>query len=102
MEEEQDDEALSEEAKNEIKNLTIEEKTCLENFINALDASKEKDPKYQEAYHLLINERWIERGCIIFSQYYDSAYWVAENLSKDLPPRIGRHLCRRRKIGCFH
>ena len=101
MEEEQDDEALSEEAKNEIKNLTIEEKTCLENFINALDASKEKDPKYQEAYHLLINERWIERGYIIFSQYYDSAYWVAENLSKDLPHELVGIYAGGEKSGVF-
>lgn len=27
---------------------------------------------------------WHEKGCIIFSQYYDSAYYVAENLSKDI------------------
>lgn len=33
---------------------------------------------------LLIDDKWIERGCIIFSQYYDSAFFIAENLSKDL------------------
>lgn len=44
-----------------------------------------KDPKYKLLLKILIDDNWIERGCIIFSQYYDSAYWVAENLSHDLP-----------------
>jgi len=46
---------------------------------------KKKDPKYKLLLKILIDDNWIERGCIIFSQYYDSAYWVAENLSHDLP-----------------
>lgn len=29
--------------------------------------------------------RWLDRGCIIFSQYYDSARWVAHRLSARLP-----------------
>ncbi|PRR70129.1 phospholipase D-like domain-containing anti-phage protein [Clostridium thermopalmarium] len=69
----------------EIKNITEEERECLIRFIETLDANKEKDPKYQLLLKLLIEDNWIERGCIIFSQFFDSAYWVAENLSKDLP-----------------
>lgn len=33
---------------------------------------------------MLVKENWKEKGCIIFSQYFDSAYWVAESLSKDI------------------
>jgi hypothetical protein len=69
----------------EIKNITGEERICLEKFIETLNANKEKDPKYKLLFKLLIEKNWIDRGCIIFSQYYDSAYWVAENLSNDLP-----------------
>ena len=29
------------------------------------------------------DEHWIERGTIIFSQYLDTAKWIAENLSKE-------------------
>jgi superfamily II DNA/RNA helicase len=28
---------------------------------------------------------WLEHGCIVFSQYYDTAYWVASELAQDLP-----------------
>lgn len=34
---------------------------------------------------MLIEDNWVERGCIVFSQFFDSVYWVADNLSKDLP-----------------
>lgn len=70
---------------NEIKNITDEEKDCLVKFIEILNANKEEDPKYKLLLKILIDDNWIERGCIIFSQYYDSAYWVAEKLSNDLP-----------------
>ncbi|MDK2821468.1 MAG: hypothetical protein PWP31_1433 [Clostridia bacterium] len=81
-----EEEDISEELLNKsgIKDITEEEKECLIKFIQTLDANKEKDPKYQLLFKLLIEDNWIDRGCIIFSQYYDSAFWVAENLSKDL------------------
>ena len=82
--EEDDHEELSEQERSEIKNITEKEKDCLLKFIQTLKANKDKDPKYQLLFKLLIQENWIERGCIIFSQYYDSASWVAKNLSKDL------------------
>ena len=34
---------------------------------------------------LLLDDGWLELGCILFSQYYDSAYWLAEQLSSTLP-----------------
>ncbi len=67
-----------------IENLIKAERNCLIQFIRTLEANKEKDPKYKKVYDLLVSEGWIERGCIIFSQYYDSALWIAENLSRDL------------------
>ena len=32
---------------------------------------------------LLRDGNWLERGAIIFSQYFDTAKWVAKNLSKE-------------------
>jgi superfamily II DNA or RNA helicase len=86
-EEDYEEEEMAEEKalQNEIKNITEEERACLIKFIETLNANKEKDPKYKLLLKILIDDNWIERGCIIFSQYYDSAYWVAENLSNDLP-----------------
>lgn len=68
----------------EIKNISDEERDCLIRFIDTLNANKEKDPKYKLVQKLLVEDNWINRGCIIFTQYFDSAYWVAENLSIDL------------------
>lgn len=82
---EEEDEISSEEIESKVKDLTEEERKCLDSFIKSLEASEEKDPKYHEVYRLLMDEHWIDRGTIIFTQYYDSAQWVAENLSEDLP-----------------
>jgi superfamily II DNA or RNA helicase len=83
----EEDEVVEEEKAfvSEIKDITDEERECLIRFIETLNANQEKDPKYKRLLEILIDDNWIERGCIIFSQYYDSARWVAENLSNDLP-----------------
>lgn len=82
----EEDETLEEERvfENEIKNITAEERECLKRFIEILNANQEKDPKYKRVLEILVDKKWIDRGCIIFSQYYDSARWIAENLSNDL------------------
>jgi superfamily II DNA or RNA helicase len=79
----------SEESRSEIKELTIEEVHCLEKLVKVLKNNKDTDPKYERVLHIL--ERgvkdegaWKEKGCIIFSQYYDSARYVAELLSRDI------------------
>ena len=68
-----------------IKDLTEAEIQCLKNFVSNLEENKDKDPKYQLTLDLLIKEKWKDRGCIIFSQFYDSILWLAENLSQNLP-----------------
>lgn len=88
--EDQDD--FDEDNNSEYKDLTNDERQCLINFIDSLNSNKEKDPKYKIVYDLLVNKNWYDRGCIIFSQYYDSSYWVAENLSNDL---------KNKKIGIY-
>lgn len=81
---EEEDDNLNDVKKDGIKDLTDEERECLKKFIRTIQINKEKDPKYQLVYNLLIKENWKDKGCIIFSQYFDSAYWVAESLSKDI------------------
>lgn len=68
----------------EVKDLSEEERECLQNFIKTLDVNKDKDPKYELVLDLLLNKGFAEKGCIIFSQYFDSVYWVAVNLSNDM------------------
>jgi len=71
--------------------LTDKERDELEKFFALLDVSKAtEDPKYRVVENLLLQgiedtERWLDRGCIIFSQYYDSAFWVGQRLSRKLP-----------------
>jgi len=78
------------ESVSEVKNLTKAETECLSELVKMLSLNHDNDPKYIKALDILnkgIDESdkpWKDRGCIIFSQYYDSAYFVAEKLSKDI------------------
>jgi len=70
--------------------LTATEQEKLQRVLALLDAATMEDPKYLAVERILLRgveetERWLDRGCIIFSQYYDSARWVAHNLSVRLP-----------------
>ncbi len=87
----EDDEDVEEEEEDnkEIKNLTPDELDCLKQLINVLKFNKDTDPKYLRVKEILLNGvegegGWLHKGCIIFSQYYDSANYIAEMLSKDL------------------
>ncbi len=64
--------------------LTSEERSVLEAFLRELETNQEMDPKYSEVLRYLTTVRWLERGCVIFSQYFDSAEWLAQHLSADL------------------
>lgn len=60
------------------------ERFYLERIISSL-SSKPTDPKLEAVLHFLIEKRWLEHGCIIFSQYYDTAFWIAEALTARMP-----------------
>jgi superfamily II DNA/RNA helicase len=45
----------------------------------------EEDPKLNAVIHYLEKEKWRELGVIIFSQYYDTAKWVADELAARYP-----------------
>jgi superfamily II DNA or RNA helicase len=48
------------------------------------------DPKLDAVLYFLTQRGWLDAGCIIFSQYYDTAYWVASSLTAILPQeRVG-------------
>lgn len=58
-----------------------EERIVLERLIQRLEQIEE-DPKLQAIIHYLEEEKWQEHGVIIFSQYYDTAKWVADELAR--------------------
>lgn len=57
------------------------ERAALSTLLHRLKQVKE-DPKLKAVIHYLETEGWLEHGVIIFSQYYDTAHWVAESLAK--------------------
>jgi len=64
--------------------LTEKETEILQRCASLLEASEE-DPKWQVILHYLRNKGWMQEGCILFSQYYDTAHWVAGLLSTAFP-----------------
>lgn len=94
--EEDDDEEL-EESDNDLtttssspyKELTSEERATLERFVKILEIHQEKDPKYDLLKRILMEnyivEPWINRGCIVFSQYFDTIKWVCDRFAKEYP-----------------
>lgn len=80
-----------EDRQSQIKNLTSEEVSCLKLLLDFLKQNKDNDPKYLKLKKILSQgvsddpTPWKDMGCIIFSQYYDSANFVAEQLSRDFP-----------------
>lgn len=89
-EEECDDEDEATTGTPELRQLTGDERTVLQGILDNLNSDQAGDPKYNVVLDCLLRMGWLEQGCIIFSQYYDSISWLAEKLSKDLPgERIG-------------
>lgn len=60
------------------------ERFYLEQIVAAL-GHKPTDPKLDAVLYFLQERNWLELGCIIFSQYFDTAYWIAESLTARLP-----------------
>lgn len=92
-EEETDDEMAEENADNPFKNLSEEEIDCLTALVEVLKHNKDTDPKYLAVKEILTKGTgtdgpWKDRGCIVFSQYYDSAWYVAERLAADLKDEV--------------
>lgn len=61
-----------------------DERLAIQRLLDRLQCVKE-DPKLKAIVHYLGVEGWRELGCIIFSQYYDTARWVAESLAALYP-----------------
>ena len=65
-------------------NLMSAEYDHLLRIVNLLD-NRSTDPKLDVVKRYLMDEGWLEQGCIIFSQYFDTATWVAQSLAALLP-----------------
>ena len=65
--------------------LASDERAILQRFVQALAANQARDPKYTIIKQRLLDAGWLELGCIVFSQYYDSVWWLAHQLTLELP-----------------
>lgn len=60
------------------------ERFYLQQIVTSL-SQKRTDPKLEAVLYFLRERGWLDLGCIIFSQYYDTAYWIAESLTARMP-----------------
>lgn len=75
-------------AASDFKDFTMAEAASLERCLALLRQGGSNDPKLDAVLGYLlgtrsdVSERWIGRGCILFSQYYDTARWVGDELAR--------------------
>ncbi len=86
-EEEDEDENEDIQVSATFKEMSGEERNVLKRFLDVLSDKQDQDPKYHKIKDLLQNG-WLGRGCIIFSQYYDSIEWLSGKLSHDFSDEI--------------
>ena len=72
-----------------LKAPTHAEAAHLRTIIDELSRPEARDPKLSAVTYFLTEHRtegktWLEHGCIVFSQYYDTAYWIASELANSL------------------
>jgi len=56
----------------------------LERLVKALEANQEQDPKFTIVQRQLTDAGWLELGGIVFSQYFDSIWWLTHPLTSNL------------------
>ncbi|MBI4509951.1 MAG: DEAD/DEAH box helicase family protein [Deltaproteobacteria bacterium] len=72
-----------------LSGLTPEEAGHLHAVVNELSRPEARDPKVGAVSYFLTEHRtegrtWLEHGCIVFSQYFDTAYSLGADLAKTL------------------
>ncbi len=79
------DEEDDEKTKESTVDLTADEQKMLTSSIDAMRAAGDNDPKLEVAVRYLREHGWAEKGCIIFSQYFDTVWWFAKHISQLFP-----------------
>ena len=79
--EDEDDEEMAK----PFRTLTANERQVLSRLADAMETNRDQDPKCAAVMRLLAEDDWLRHGCIVFSQYYDSAWWLANELARQLP-----------------
>ena len=88
-----EDEDHTEEVEHILSEMTTAEVACLKAIETQLSRAEAVDSKLNTVKWFLTEFRtdgktWLEHGCIIFSQYFDTAEWIAKELSKSLKGEV--------------
>ena len=86
--EEEEDEELEIYTSPLFRQMTDEERGHLSRFHQILSDHENEDPKVAKVKEILLEKRWLDRGCIVFSQYYDSVEFLAKQLSAEMPDEL--------------
>lgn len=90
-----------------LRTLTTTEANHLRTIIDELSRPEARDPKLAAVTYFLTEHQtegktWLEHGCIVFSQYYDTAFWIGSELAKMLPAEPVAVYAGTGKSGIFH
>nr|WP_205624735.1 phospholipase D-like domain-containing anti-phage protein [Vulgatibacter incomptus] len=84
---EESDEGKAPIADSDFRNFSGAERKALLRCLTLLEESLEQDPKLEAVLSYLLGTRkglaepWRDRGCILFSQYFDTAFWMGERIA---------------------
>jgi superfamily II DNA or RNA helicase len=87
--------------------LTEAESGHLRTILTELSRPEARDPKAEVVRSFLLEQRtdgrtWLDHGCIVFSQYYDTTFWLAAELARTLPEHVVAVYAGAGKSGLFH
>jgi superfamily II DNA or RNA helicase len=88
-----EDDDRSEAVENILSEMSSAEAACLREIVTQLSRPEAIDSKFDTVKWFLTEFRtdgktWLEHGCIIFSQYFDTAEWIAKELAKALKDEV--------------
>jgi len=67
------------------QSLTISEQEILQKLIRYLEKHLDRDPKFLKLREYLLEKKWLDEGCIVFSQYFDTVWYMGNQLSMEIP-----------------
>ncbi len=88
-----EDDDNSDEVEHILSEMTPAEAACLREIVTQLSRPEAVDSKLDTVKWFLTEFRtegktWLEHGCIIFSQYFDTAEWIAKELAKSFDGEV--------------
>jgi superfamily II DNA or RNA helicase len=85
-----DDEEQTGKVSEALADMSPEEAVFLRTIVQELSRPEARDPKLNAVCYFLTEHRidgktWLQHGCIVFSQYYETAHYIGAELAKLLP-----------------